>query len=159
MPEKRNELVITRTFAVPRALVWRAFTQPAHIQQWWVPDGFIGDACQIDLRAGGAFDLTLVAPDGMRYPCRGTFVEVVKEARLVLEGEAVEGHPCGAGIPPRSRVTMTFAAQGQHTLLTHHTRFLDATRLTAAANAGYRQGWEDSFDRLTQLLQSNLSFN
>lgn len=155
MPEKRNELMLTRTFAAPRTLVWRAWTDPVHIQQWWGPQGFTGDACKVDLRAGGAFDLTLVAPDGERYPCRGTFVEVVELERIVYDGEAVEGHPCGAGLPPHARVTVTFTEQGRHTLLTHHTRFLDAARLTAASQAGYRQGWEDSFARLADFLQHN----
>jgi uncharacterized protein YndB with AHSA1/START domain len=155
MNAQSAELRFSRLLAAPRGLVWRAWTCPEHIQRWWGPKGFIGEACKVDLRAGGQFDLTLVAPDGARYPCRGSFVEVVELERIVYDGEAVEGHPCGAGIPPHSRVTVTFTEQGQHTLLTHHTRFFDAARLAVAVGAGFRQGWEDSFARLTNYLHSN----
>lgn len=156
MPASANELILTRTYAAPIALLWRAWTDPAHIARWWGPQGFGGDGCKVELRAGGAFDLILTAPDGVRYPCRGTFVEVVAEQRLVFDGEATEGHPCGAGLPPRARVTVTFTSQGEHTLLTHHTRFVDKACLTAASEAGYRQGWEDSLTRLADLCSTSL---
>ncbi|MEQ1837369.1 MAG: SRPBCC domain-containing protein [Candidatus Nitrotoga sp.] len=48
-----NELTITRTFDAPRALVWQAWTNPKHIEQWWGPNGFTGKSCTLDLRAGG----------------------------------------------------------------------------------------------------------
>jgi uncharacterized protein YndB with AHSA1/START domain len=154
MPEKRNELVFTRTFAAPCALVWQAFTEPAHIQRWWGPQGFTGDAYQMDLRAGGAFGLTLISPDGACFPCQGRLVEVVKETRLVLEGEASEGHPCGAGIPPRATVTITFEQQGNQTRLTLHTRFATPASQQAAADAGYVTSWEESLARLKNFVQS-----
>lgn len=149
------EIRIERIFNAPRALVWQAWTDPAHIMRWWGPQGFENQRCESDLRVGGRFQLAMRAPDGNVYPCIGTFREIVEAERIVYEGEAAEGHPCGAGIPPHSRVTITFTAQGQHTLLAHHTRFLDAERLVAASQAGYQPGWEDSLTRLAQFLQSN----
>lgn len=146
--DKENELTITRTFDAPRALVWQAWTDPKHIMQWWGPAGFNNETCESDLRAGGRFNLKMRAPDGNVYPCIGTFREVIKHERIVYDGEAAEGHPCGAGIPPRAVVTVSFAEQGGKTRLTLHTRFASAERKQAAAAARFVISWEEALERL-----------
>lgn len=113
-----REIVIERVFDAPRELVWEAWTNPEHVAHWWGPKGFGGAACELDLRVGGAFRLDLCASDGSVYPCVGTFREIVKHERIVYEGEATEGHPCGAGIPPRATVTVNFAERSGKTQLT-----------------------------------------
>ena len=152
---ENTELSCSRTFDAPRALVWKAWTDSKHIEQWWGPNGFTGKSCTLDLRAGGLFDLTLCAPDGTSYPCRGMFHEIVEPERIVYDGETAEGHPCGAGLPPNSRVTVTFTEHNRQTTLTLHTRFMSVAQREAATQAGYRQGWEDSLQRLTVLFRSN----
>ncbi|MEQ1526514.1 MAG: SRPBCC domain-containing protein [Gallionella sp.] len=152
---KNTELSFSRVFDAPRALVWKAWTDPSHIEQWWGPNGFTGQSCKMDLRTGGLFDLTLCTPSGVCYPCRGKFHEIIEPERIVYDGEAVEGHPCGAGLPPHSRVTVTFAERNRQTTLTLHTRFISAAQRDAAKQAGYRQGWEDSLQRLATFLQSH----
>jgi uncharacterized protein YndB with AHSA1/START domain len=154
VPEN-SELSFSRVFDAPLALVWQAWTDPRHIEQWWGPIGFTGKSCSMDLRAGGHFDLTLYAPDGECYPCRGMIHEIIEHERIVYDGEVAEGHPCGAGLPPHSRLTVTFEERNRQTTLTLHTRFVTAAQCAAATHAGYRQGWEDSLQRLTVLLQSN----
>ncbi|NOU00589.1 MAG: hypothetical protein HOO95_03300, partial [Gallionella sp.] len=104
---------------------------------------------------GGLFALTLCAPDGTSYPCRGMFHEIVEPERIVYDGETAVGHPCGAGLPPNSRVTVTFTEHNRQTTLTLHTRFMSVAQREAATQAGYRQGWEDSLQRLTVLFRSN----
>jgi uncharacterized protein YndB with AHSA1/START domain len=91
-----DELIITRTFNAPRALVWQAWTDPEHIMQWWGPAGFNNETCTSDLRVGGSFQLEMRAPDGNVYPCVGTFREIVNHERIVYDGEAAEGR---RGIP------------------------------------------------------------
>lgn len=143
-----NELVITRTFDAPRALVWQAWTDPEHVMQWWGPAGFNNETCTSDLRVGGRFQLEMRAPDGNVYPCIGTFREIVNHERIVYDGEAAEGHPCGAGIPPRAVVTISFAEQQGKTRLTLHTRFASAERKEAAAAARFVVSWEEALGRL-----------
>lgn len=143
-----SEVVITRTFDAPRALVWQAWTDPKHIMQWWGPAGFNNERCESDLRIGGSFQLAMRAPDGNVYPCVGTFREIVEMERIVYEGEAAEGHPCGAGIPPRAVVTISFAEQQGKTRLTLHTRFASAERKEAAAAARFVVSWEEALGRL-----------
>ncbi len=146
--EHNNELVITRTFDAPRALVWQEWTDPRHIMQWWGPAGFDNETCASDLRVGGRFRLEIRAPDGKVYPCVGTFREIIEHERIVYDGDAVEGHPCGAGIPPRAVVTISFAEQQGKTQLTLHTRFASAERKEAAAGARFVVSWEEALGRL-----------
>jgi uncharacterized protein YndB with AHSA1/START domain len=146
------ELTITRTFNAPRALVWQTWTDPEHVMQWWGPQGFHNGKCTAELRVGGNFRLDMRAPDGNVYPCLGTFREIVKHERIVYEGEAAEGHPCGAGIPPRATLTVSFAEQDGKTHLTLHTRFASAERKLAAAEARFFISWQEALDRLAEAL-------
>lgn len=143
-----QEITLSRTFDAPRMLVWQAWTDPAHIMQWWGPQGFANDACSAEVRVGGQFHLEMRAPDGNTYPCLGTYREVVAPERLVFDSDAEEGHPCGAGLPPRAVVTLTLEAFGQKTHLTLHTRFESRSCLDAANAAGYSVSWGQALDRL-----------
>lgn len=151
-----REIVIERVFDAPRELVWEAWTNPEHVAHWWGPKGFGGAACELDLRVGGAFRLDLCAPDGSVYPCVGTFREIVKHERIVYEGEATEGHPCGAGIPPRATVTVNFAERSGKTQLTLHTRFESAESREAAADARFVVSWEEAMERLAEELLKSI---
>jgi uncharacterized protein YndB with AHSA1/START domain len=155
MSDTPTELLITRTFDAPRTLVWRAWTDPEHVKQWWGPQGFLNETCRSDLRVGGNFRLEMRAPDGNVYPCVGTFREIIEPERIVYEGEATEGHPCGAGIPPRAIVTVRFAEQDGKTRLTLHTRFASAERKQAAADARFVISWQEALDRLADTLRAD----
>lgn len=147
-----HELVISRIFDAPRLLVWQAWTDPKHLIQWWGPNGFSNTAFEMDFRVGGCFHLNLCAPDGTIYPCQGIYREITAPERIVYTSTADEKHPCGAGLPPRSVVTITFNELGNQTELIVHTRFETASRCEAANQAGYHKGWTESLGRL----QSNI---
>jgi len=149
---KPTELVITRTFNAPRALVWQAWTDPEHIMQWWGPKGFNNSSCAMELRVGGSFHLNMCAPDGNTYPCKGIFREIVEPERIVYDSEADESHPCGAGLPPRSVVTVRFIEQGNKTQMTLHTHFENSARKDAANQAGYSSSWGECLIRLDDFL-------
>ena len=115
--------------------------------------GFNYETCESDLRVGGRFSLEMRAPDGNVYPCIGTFLEIVVSERIVYEGETADGHPCGAGIPPRATVTVSFAEQAGRTCLTLHSRFASAERKQAAADARFVVSWNEALDRLAEVLR------
>src|SRR5690242_1348376 len=77
-----QELVITRVFEAPRALVWQVWTEPRHVAQWWGPHGFTNPVCELDPRPGGALRIDMAGPDGVVSPCTGIFHEVVAPERL-----------------------------------------------------------------------------
>ncbi len=152
MYSDQTVVVISRTFDAPRDLVWKAWTDPAHIMQWWGPQGFANSSCDLELRVGGAFRLHMCAPDGNTYPCTGIFREIMEPKRIVFESTADDSHPCGAGLPPRSLVTVTFDEHGGKTTLTLHTRFESQVRRDAANAARYSISWGEGLVRLEDFL-------
>jgi uncharacterized protein YndB with AHSA1/START domain len=78
-----ENLEITRIFDAPRELVWKAWTNPKHVMQWWGPTGFTSPACKIDLRVGGQYLYCMKTPDGMECWTGGEFVEIVEPERIV----------------------------------------------------------------------------
>jgi uncharacterized protein YndB with AHSA1/START domain len=147
-----REIVIRRVFDAPRELVFAAWTEPRHVERWWGPQGYTSCACEIDLRPGGVFGLEMRGPDGAVYPCKGVFREIVKPERIAYIADVGAGHPCGAGLPPRSIVTVTFAEEDGKTTLTIHTRLQSAADRDAAQNAGYVPGWESTLECLAEFL-------
>jgi len=78
------EVVMTRTFDAPRALVFDAWTKPQLLQQWLgVVGGFTMPVCEVDLRVGGAYRYEWEGPEGMKMGVRGEFRDVETPARIV----------------------------------------------------------------------------
>jgi uncharacterized protein YndB with AHSA1/START domain len=153
-PDERT-IIITRVFDAPRRLVFQAWTDPRHVAQWWGPSEFDSALCEMDLRTGGLFRIHLRAPDGVVHPCRGVFREVIAPERIVYAGEAEEGSVgCGAGLPPRAVVTVTFAERDGKTTVTIHTLLQSASDLEAAVQTGFNPGWAASLDRLADHLRA-----
>jgi uncharacterized protein YndB with AHSA1/START domain len=78
-----REIIETRVLNAPRELVWRAWTDPAHISNWWGPDGFTTTTETMDVRPGGLWLHVMHGPDGTDYPNRTEYMEVQEPARIV----------------------------------------------------------------------------
>ena len=144
-PQLERELTITRVLAAPRELVFKAWTDPAHLARWWGPKGFTNPVCEVDARVGGALRIVMRSPDGGEYPMKGEFREVVAPARLVFTNIAIDqdGSHMIEGL-----TTVTFAAQGDKTLMTLHTRAVGVIALSAQMLDGMEEGWTESIDKL-----------
>jgi uncharacterized protein YndB with AHSA1/START domain len=79
------EIVLSRTFAARRELVWQAWTDPKHVGRWWGPAGFSTTTHAMDFRPGGSWRYTMHGPDGRDYPSRIDFIEIVKPSRLIYK--------------------------------------------------------------------------
>lgn len=77
------EIVTTRVFDYPRKLVYRAWTKPEHLKNWWGPHGFTNTFHNYDLRVGGQWSFTMHGPDKGHYPNECTFV-VIREPELLV---------------------------------------------------------------------------
>jgi uncharacterized protein YndB with AHSA1/START domain len=73
-----DEIVLTRIFDAPRNLVYKAWTEPQHLAEWWGPHGFTNPRVEVDLRPGGAWHIDMRSPDGTIYPNKVKYLEVVK---------------------------------------------------------------------------------
>jgi uncharacterized protein YndB with AHSA1/START domain len=76
-----REIVLTRSFAAPRSLVFEAWTTPEHVRHWWGCSPLV--ICEIDLRGGGAWRYVMRLQNGEEHGFHGVYREVVAPARLV----------------------------------------------------------------------------
>ncbi|HLK08914.1 MAG TPA: SRPBCC domain-containing protein [Candidatus Angelobacter sp.] len=143
------ELVITRVFDAPPDVVFKAWTDPRQMAQWWGPKNFTNPVCELDVRPGGAWRIVMRAPDGTEYISAGVYSEVVKPERLVFTNNAYdhEGKSLLEGV-----TSVTFQAQGAKTKLTLETRVVGKVSYAAQMLAGMEAGWNQSLDRLADLV-------
>lgn len=86
-----RDLVITRLLRAPRAALWRAWTEPELLAQWWCPKPWTTEVRAFDLRPGGAFHTYMQGPDGGVSDNPGSFLEVVPQSRLVFTSMLTAG--------------------------------------------------------------------
>lgn len=86
-----NDLVITRALRAPVAALWRAWTEPDLLKEWWCPKPWNTEVRAFDLRPGGAFHTFMQGPDGGTSDNPGCFLEVVPQARIVFTSMLTAG--------------------------------------------------------------------
>jgi uncharacterized protein YndB with AHSA1/START domain len=139
-------MAITCIVDAPRALVFKAWTDPTQLAQWWGPRGFTVPRCELDVRPGGALRIDMKAPDGVVLPMTGVLQEVVEPERLVFAGNALKDED---GVPGLQVIhTVTFAEHEGKTKLTVKVVVIKATPEVAGALAGMDEGWSQTLDRL-----------
>ena len=148
-PLIEREVTITRIFNAPRAVVFRAWTDPVQLAQWWGPKGFTNPVCEIDVRIGGALRIHMRGPDGSIYPMKGEFREILPPERLAFTNIALD--EAGTAIL-EGFTTVTFADDDGKTRLTLHTRARAVVDKAAAYLQGIEMGWTMSIDKLEALL-------
>ena len=148
-PKEGHELVLTRIFDAPRELVFKAWTDPKIVAQWWGPHRFTNPVCELDARPGGAIRIHMRGPDGTVYPMTGVYQEVVEPERIVFTSAALDV----AGNPMFELLTtVTFAEEGGKTKQILRTRVIKSTAEAAPYLAGMEAGWTQSLERLTVYL-------
>jgi uncharacterized protein YndB with AHSA1/START domain len=137
--DRRGELAVSRVVDAPRELVWQAFTEPEHLAVFWGGPGITVpvESVTMDVRPGGSFELTMVAPNGTEYPNRGEYVEVDEPSRIVFKEP-------DTGIT----ATITFAEVGDKTEVTIRQVGVPERFLGPEAEAGFAA----TFDKLEALL-------
>jgi uncharacterized protein YndB with AHSA1/START domain len=149
-PYGERTMTLTRVFDAPGELVWRAWTDPKHLAQWFGPKQFTSSVPQLDVRIGGALRIVMRGPDGNDYPMKGTFLEVVPSERLVFSNIAVDkdGNHLLEG-----ETTVTLSEQGGETKLTLRTYAKGLVPIAPQMLAGMEAGWSQSFEKLQELVE------
>lgn len=157
-----RQLLLTRVFDAPRALVWLAWTAPEHIARWWGPRGFTTRVEHVDLRTGGKWKYVMVGPDGTEYPVEGVFREVTPIDRIVTTdefGEEYESREGNENLPKGIVLTCEFedlpGANGRMktrlTLRIDHPTAEDRRKHEAMGVVG---GWGSSFECMDEHLSA-----
>jgi uncharacterized protein YndB with AHSA1/START domain len=145
------EVRFTRVFDAPRQLVFKAWTNPKHVAQWWGPTGFTNPRCELDVRPGGAIRIDMRGPDGTIYPMSGVYQEIVEPERIVFTSIALddEGNPLFENLN-----TVTFAEHDGKTTITLHTRVIKSTDKALQYLRGMEFGWSLTLDRFEAHIMS-----
>jgi uncharacterized protein YndB with AHSA1/START domain len=161
LTSEHPEFVMTRHFKAPRALVWKAWTDPAVLADWFGPKGCVTRIERFELKPGGVWHSYMVMPDGMEMWAKFEFQEIVPLERLVwLHGfsDAQCGrtkHPMSPTWPLLMHTTVTFEDAGAATKLTVRWVPYEATaqeRQTFVEGlSGMTMGWGGSFMQLDAL--------
>jgi len=145
-----EEILITREFAAPRHLVYRAWTTPGLVRRWWGGDRGEVTSVEIDLRAGGRWRYVMVAADGSEAAFQGEYREIVPGERIVST-EVFEDRP-----QARALTTVTFTESGGHTTVAVRVRY--GSQQERDAHASYmRDGLQEAMDLLERTAISLLT--
>jgi len=143
-----HSLTQIRVFRAPPERVWRALTEPAAIVKWNPPDGFVAEVHELDLCVGGRFRMSFInLGNGQRHSFGGSYREIVPNQKLVATDRFDDAH-----LPDEMLITYTLRAVSCGTELTvEQVGLPDAIPPEAC-----RLGWQQSFDLLARLVESEI---
>ncbi|MCV2360516.1 SRPBCC family protein [Paucibacter sp. TC2R-5] len=157
----RLDLSFTRVVDVPRAMVWRAWTEPDLLKPWFCPLPWTTIDCEIDLRPGGVFRTVMQSPEGAQFPNQGCYLEVVPNEKLVWTNALLPGFR-------PSLPAATCGSEDANFMFTAMLELADdagGTRYTATvihadeagckkhSEMGFEAGWGAALDQLVAMLK------
>ena len=144
-PTADREIVMSRTFAAPRELVWKAWTEPEHVQHWYGPRGFTITMLEMDVRPGGRWRFIMHGPDGTDWPNRVEYVKVEKPELLVaLHGSDIDDDPMAF------EQIVRLTESGGLTTVTNHIIFRTAEQRQASEGFGAVELGHQTLEKLEE---------
>lgn len=144
-----RELVISRLIPAPRDKLFRCWTDPALIVQWFTPSPWKTIRAEMEVRAGGASLIVMQGPDGTEMVNRGIYLEVLLNQRLVFTDAYTSAWVPSA--KPFFTGVLTFEDEAGHTRYTARARHWTAEDCAAHARMGFHEGWGIATSQLAAL--------
>lgn len=152
MPD--HDLVISRLLKAPRAALWRAWTEPERLKEWWCPRPWVTEVRAFELRPGGAFHTFMSGPDGGTSDNPGCFLEIVPGERIVSTSMLLGGWRPATPWMAMTAV-ITFADEAGGTRYTATAMHPDAATRDKHAEMGFFEGWNLCIDQLEAYALAN----
>lgn len=141
------DLVISRSLRSPRALLWRAWTEPTLLEAWWCPKPWTTRVLAMNLRPGGAFHTLMQGPDEGSSDNPGCYLDVVPQSRIVFTSLLTAGwRPAMPWLPFTAVIEM--ADEGDRTRYVATVMHPDAATRDRHAEMGFFDGWNTCIDQL-----------
>ena len=151
-PQSDRELVLTRLIDAPRETLFRAWTDPALMKRWFAPLPWTTPHVETDVRPGGASLVVMAGPDGVEFPNRGVYLEVVENERLVFTDAYVEAWQPSE--KPFMTVILTFEEEDGKTRYTARVRHWTVADREQHEQMGFHTGWGQCADQLEALAKT-----
>ncbi|MCC6546632.1 SRPBCC domain-containing protein [Candidatus Sumerlaeota bacterium] len=145
------DLEIIREFDAPRAIVWKMWTEPSHLRQWWGPANVTIGKCVVEPHAGGRLGLEMRMRDGKSFPVEAVFVEVIPQEKLVVRNAIPDGK---GGVLCEFEGTITFVERAGKTTMTFQSKVLRFAPEAVPMLNGRKQGWAQSMARLGSFIDA-----
>ncbi len=149
-PANDRELVLTRFIPAPPALVYRAWTDPALLLQWFTPAPWRTTKAELDVRPGGSNLIVMEGPEGQIVPNRGVYLDVVPNERLVITDAFVSAWE--PSFKAFVTAVLTFEAEGDGTRYTARVRHWSESDREAHEDMGFHEGWGAATDQLVAVI-------
>ena len=150
-PAAQHELVLTRLIDAPREKLFRAWTEPELMKQWFCPRPWTTPVIETDVRPGGSSYILMRGPDGTEMPNRGVYLEVVKNERLVFTDAYTSAWVPSA--KPFFTGIITFEDEGGKTRYTARARHWTREDRETHEKMGFHEGWGVCADQLAELVK------
>lgn len=144
-----RELVLTRLIDAPRETLFRCWTDPELIRQWFVPKPWTISKVEMDIRPGGSSLVVMRDPDGKEYPNPGIFLEVVKNEKIVFTDAYHKAWEPSE--KPFMTAIVTFADEGGKTRYTARALHWTVADRETHEKMGFHEGWGACADQLAEL--------
>jgi uncharacterized protein YndB with AHSA1/START domain len=149
----KHELVLTRLLDAPREKLFRCWTDPTLLVQWFAPKPYLTPRADVDLRVGGANNIVMQGPDGQEMPNRGTYLEIVPNRKLVFT-DAYVGDWLPRDGKPFMTVIVSFDDEAGKTRYTATVRHWTDEDMKSHEAMGFHQGWGLCTDQLEALAKT-----
>ncbi len=137
--DTNRDLVLTRLIDAPREKLFRAWTEPALLTQWFAPKPWSTPRAELDLRVGGKSTIVMADENGTEYPNTGQYLEIVPNEKLVFTDAFVGDWEPSA--KPFIAVILTFTDEGGKTRYTATARHWTVEDRKAHEQMGFHEGW------------------
>jgi len=149
-PAANRELSFSRLINAPREKVFRAWTDPELLKQWFAPLPWTTPRAELDVRPGGSNLIVMRGPNGQEFPNQGVYLEVIKNERLVFTDAYSRAWEPAA--KPFMTVILTFEDQSGKTKYTVRVRHWTEADRETHEKMGFHTGWGQCADQLEALV-------
>lgn len=147
-----RDLVLTRIIDAPREALFRAWTDPDLLKQWFAPRPYTTPVAELDVRPGGRCLIVMRSPEGDEIPCPGVYLEVVENQRIVSTDAYTSAWEPSAKPFMTAIVTFEEIDGGRKTLYTARARHWTVTDREQHEKMGFHEGWGQCADQLAALV-------
>ena len=148
-----HEMSLTRLLDAPADKLFRCWTTPELIKQWFAPKPYTTPVAEVELKVGGHNSIVMRSPDGQDIPCPGSYLEIVPNRKLVFT-DAFTGDWNPREGAPFMVATVTFEPEGNKTRYSATVRHWTEADREKHEQMGFHQGWGQCADQLEALAKT-----